>query len=83
MDIERRLYYYGLGAGVPYGALNSIANAVDKVRFAPDISKRRRIGEQILKNSLWRGFIPKNRGYVLIEAQRGRQGQEKQSLHSM
>jgi len=66
MDIERRLYYYGLGAGVPYGALNSLANAFDKVRFAPDISRRRRAGEEVLKRSPWKGFIPKNRGYASI-----------------
>ena len=66
MDIERNLYYYGLGAGVPYGALNSFANTVDAVWNAPDIARRRRVAGEVLKESPWKGTIPKDRGYALI-----------------
>lgn len=45
MDIERQLFYCGLGAGVPFGAPNALANAVDKVRFAPDIARRRMLAD--------------------------------------
>jgi hypothetical protein len=41
MDIESRLYHYGLGAGIPYAALNSIANMFDTVRHAPELVRRR------------------------------------------
>ncbi|MGD9924717.1 MAG: hypothetical protein AB7V13_25200 [Pseudorhodoplanes sp.] len=66
MTMETRLYYYALGAGIPYNAVNSIANAVDEIRNASDIGKRRRVAEQVLKDSPWQGTIPKERGYALI-----------------
>lgn len=68
MDLESKLYYYGLGAGVPYGALNSLANAVDEVRNASDIAARRRVAKEILSGSPWKGTIPKNRGFALVGA---------------
>ena len=66
MDLERRLYYYGLGAKVPYTALNSIANALDVVRSAPDLARRRKLAREMLVGSPWAGFIPKDRGYAVV-----------------
>jgi len=66
MDIERRLYYYGLGAKLPYGALNSIANAFDVAVHAPDLANRRKIARELLKGSPWVGFIPKESGYAVV-----------------
>lgn len=68
MEVEQKFYYFGLGAGVPFGTLNAIANTVDEVRYAGDISRRRRVADQILEKSPWRRFIPKDRGYALISA---------------
>lgn len=68
MDLENKFYYYGLGAGVPYAALNSFANVVDEVRNASDIAARRRVAKEILKDSPWKGTIQKNRGYAMIGA---------------
>ena len=66
MDIERRLYQYGLGAGLPYGALNLIANAFDTARHASDLAHRRKIAREVLANSSWTGFIPKVSGYAVV-----------------
>jgi hypothetical protein len=66
MKIESRLYCYGLGLGLPYGALNSIANAFDLARNAADIVRRRKLARQILVGSPWTGFIPREKGYALV-----------------
>ena len=66
MDIERRLYHYGLGAGVPYGALNSIANVFDEARHSADLVRRRRLSQEMVKQSRWAGFLPKDRGFVVV-----------------
>ena len=66
MEIENRLYYYGLGAGLPYGTLNSIANAVDVTINAKDLTHRRRVAREMLKGSPWAGFIPKELGYAMV-----------------
>ena len=66
MDIESRLYHYGLGVGLPYGPLNSIANAFDLARNAPDLSRRRKLARQMLVGSPWTGFVPKDKGYALV-----------------
>ena len=61
MEIERRLYHYGLGLGVPYRALNSIANAVDVARNAGEHGQRQRLAREMLAGSPWAGFISKDR----------------------
>ncbi|MEJ2374200.1 MAG: hypothetical protein P8Y71_01920 [Pseudolabrys sp.] len=66
MDFEARLYHYGLGAGIPYGVLNSLANTVDVARNAPDLVRRRRLAREMLAASPWRGFIPPDRGFALV-----------------
>ncbi|MEX0803115.1 MAG: hypothetical protein WD688_07350 [Candidatus Binatia bacterium] len=66
MDIERRLYHYGLGAGLPYGALKSIANAFDAARNAPDLARRRSLARQMTASSPWIGFMPRDRGYATV-----------------
>lgn len=66
MDLENRLYHYGLGAGIPYGALNSVANAFDVARHARDISRRRKLARELTENSRWKGFIPKDRGVAQV-----------------
>ena len=66
MDIERRLYYYGLGAGLPYGALNSVANAFDQATHASDLARRRKLAREVLAQSPWVGFIPKDLGYAVV-----------------
>lgn len=67
MDVERRLYYYGIRAGIPFAALNAIAGACDNARFAGDISLRRRVAKQALEGSPWRGFIPKELCYARVQ----------------
>ena len=67
MEIERRLYHYGLGLGVPYRALNSIANAVDVARNAGEHGQRQRLAREMLAGSPWAGFISKDRGYGLAD----------------
>jgi hypothetical protein len=67
VDIEGRLYYYGLGAGLPYRALNSIANVVDEARHAADIAQRRRHAKVMLAGSPWVGFMPRNTGYAILK----------------
>ena len=66
MDIERRLYHYGLGAGVPYAALNSIANVFDEALNAGELNRRRKLASGILRDSRWADFVPKDRGFALI-----------------
>lgn len=66
MDIESRLYHYGLGAGIPYAALNSIANVFDAARYAPELARRRRLARQLLADSPWAGFVPRDRGCALV-----------------
>lgn len=67
MEIERRLYHYGLGIGLPYRVLNSVANAFDATRHAAENARRRRVARELLAESPWRGFIPKNRGYAMAD----------------
>ena len=66
MDIESRLYHYGLGAGIPYAALNSIANAVDAARYAPELARRRKVARELLAGSQWKGFVPQDTGFALV-----------------
>jgi hypothetical protein len=66
MDLESRLYHYGLGVGIPYGALNSIANALDTARNASGLAHRRKLAKDMLKGSPWTGFISKDRGYAVV-----------------
>ncbi|MFN3348165.1 hypothetical protein [Pseudorhodoplanes sp.] len=66
MDIERRFYHYGLGAGIPYRALNSVADAVDRARNAKDVNRRRKAAQDILRGSSWAGFIPQDRGFAKV-----------------
>ncbi len=63
---KSRLYHYGLGVGVPYQALNSIANAVDTARNATDLARRRKLAQEMLARSPWKGFIDKTRGYSVV-----------------
>jgi hypothetical protein len=65
MDLEQGLYYYGLGAKIPYSALNSIANVFDEVRFSSDLTRRRKVAQEITVNSKWAGFIPQDRGFAV------------------
>lgn len=67
MDIESRLYHYGLGAGIPYGALNSIANVFDVARNAPELARRLRLAREMLAGSRWRGFVPQDTGFALVK----------------
>jgi hypothetical protein len=67
MRIESRLYHYGLGLGVPFRALNSVANAFDVARHASENNARRRVARQVLAGSPWVGFIPKDRGFALTD----------------
>ena len=66
MDLEQSLYYHGLGAKIPYTALNSIANAFDELRYAPDLARRRKVAREMLVGSPWADFIPKDRGYAFV-----------------
>jgi hypothetical protein len=67
MSLEGRLYHYGLGAGVPYGLLNSIANAFDVAFHASDVSKRKRVAREILATSKYANFLPQNTGFAHVE----------------
>jgi hypothetical protein len=66
MDMETRLYYYGLGAKIPYSALNSIANIVDEARSSSDLARRRKLAQDMLVGSPWKNFIPKDLGYAVV-----------------
>lgn len=68
MNIESRLYHFGLGAGLPYPLLNSFANAFDVALNAADLGYRRKIAQQILDGSRWKGFIPSDIGVARIGA---------------
>src|SRR5581483_3645674 len=68
MTVETNLYYFGLGMGIPYRALNSVADAVATARSAGDVSRRRRAAREILIDPRWAGFIPKERGYARFDA---------------
>jgi len=67
MSLESRLYQYGLGAGIPYRGLNSLANAFAVACNAGEVSRRRRLARQILVNSPWVGFIPRQSGYARVQ----------------
>jgi hypothetical protein len=66
MGLETKLYHYGLGAGLPFGALNSFAVTVNEVRHAGDVSRRRRAAQQLLAGSPWKGFMSRERGFALV-----------------
>lgn len=66
MDIERRFYHYGLGAGIPYRALNSVADAVDMARNAKDVGRRKKAARAITAGSPWAGFIPQQNGFAAV-----------------
>ena len=68
MSVEGRLYHYGLGAGVPYGFLNSIANAFDVTFHASDLLKRKKVAREILAKSRYANFIPQETGYARVDA---------------
>jgi hypothetical protein len=67
MGLETKLYHYGLGAGLPFGPLNSLANTVNEVRNAGDVSRRRRAAQQLLAGSPWKGFMSKERGFAIVK----------------
>lgn len=67
MEVESRLYHYGLGLGLPYRALNSVANAFDVTRHAAENARRRRVAREALADSPWVGYIPKDRGYAMAD----------------
>ena len=66
MNIENRLYHYGLGAGIPYPALNRLANAFDVALHIRDVTRRRRLAREMLVGSPWTGFIPQDRGVAPV-----------------
>ena len=66
MDIERRFYHYGLGAGIPYRALNSVADAVDLARNARDVGRRKKAARAITEGSSWSGFISQDSGFATV-----------------
>lgn len=68
MNIEGRLYHYGLRAGIPYSALNKLANGVDAARYAPELARRKRLAREILIGSPYAGFIPEEKGYRGVAA---------------
>lgn len=67
MSLETKLYHYGLGVGLPFGALNSLATTVNEMRYAGDIARRRRAAEQLLAGSPWKGFMSRERGFALVK----------------
>lgn len=67
MRLESRLYYYGLGMGIPYGLLNSVARTYSLARCAYDVYRRQRLTRDLLRDSSWSGFIPKDRGYARVQ----------------
>jgi hypothetical protein len=67
MTIESKLYYYGLGVGIPYRTLNSLADVVAVTRHASDVNHRRQLAREMLANSPWVGFMPRAKGYARVE----------------
>lgn len=65
--LEGQLYHYGLGAGVPYSTLNSLANAVAYARNVGDVSRRKSLSRELLANSKWTNFISKETCFARVK----------------
>ena len=65
--IEGQLYHYGLGAGLPYRTLNSLANAVAYARNVGDVSRRKSLARELLADSKWTNFISKEKCYARVQ----------------
>lgn len=63
---ERRLYYYGLGAGLSYRSLDSVANAFAVARYAGEIGRRRALARELLAGSRWADFISKKTSFARV-----------------
>jgi hypothetical protein len=67
MEFERRLYYYGLKANIPFGALTAAAGIFNRVRASRDIAERTKAAADLFQeDDSWRGFIPRELGYRKI-----------------
>ncbi len=53
--------------GIPYGLLNSVARTYSLARCAYDVYRRQRLARDLLRDSPWSGFIPKDRGYARVQ----------------
>ena len=56
------LYHYGLHAGLPYGMLRWIGNLRDILKRPLDFIARQRHAKSLLRDSKWRGFLPRDKG---------------------
>lgn len=64
MTLETNFYHFGLGAGLPFRALHSVANVVSGGVHAADLMTRRRLAARVTKNSQRRGFVSRTHGWA-------------------
>lgn len=67
LTVEQLLYGYGAKLNVPWKALKGVDEVVDFTRDPSDYIERRRMARELLANSRWRGFMPKDKGYCFID----------------
>jgi hypothetical protein len=64
--LEHLLYGYGARLNIPWRMLTWIDEAIDFVRAPIDYLERRRMARRLLRQSRWRGFMPKSTGHCLV-----------------
>ena len=57
------LFHYGIKAGLPFRLLRAVLEAYDIGRRPRDVLNRRRLATEILRDSPWRGFLPRVAGH--------------------
>ncbi|HZQ14688.1 MAG TPA: hypothetical protein VFB31_17925 [Pseudolabrys sp.] len=67
MELENALYYYGIQAKLPYSLLKGVAEAGDLTRQPLDVWRRSQVARRMRRNSKWRGFMPREKGYAIFD----------------
>ena len=62
------MYAYGLRAGLPFRAIKIVADWLDTARRPAEVWSRRAAARRLLAGSRWRGFVPVEKGFALIDA---------------
>ncbi len=58
------IYSYGIRVGVPFGFVRFLIKLCDAVFSPEDFFRRYFLARKITKNSKWRNFIPRDKGYA-------------------
>ncbi len=67
MLLEKSFYSYGLRLGLPYAALNTTANGIQKTIHSSDLRKRRKLAQKLIDGSPWAEFLPRETGLATFE----------------